>query len=91
MLKITTPIDEGRTVLELEGKLAGPWVEELAACWRQKFIPHQPATVILKMVTFIDAAGRELLAEIHRQGAELIADGCMTKAIIEDIMRGERS
>jgi hypothetical protein len=46
--------------------------------------------VVLKQVTFIDGAGRELLAEMHRQGAALAAEGCMTKAIVEEINGGEK-
>ena len=91
MLKITTQGDATRTVFELEGTLAGPWVKELGDCWQQAVIVDQKVRVMLKAVTFIDGAGRKLLAEMHRQGAELAAEGCMTKAIIEEIMRGENS
>jgi len=91
MLKITTQADAARTIFELEGTLAGPWVRELGDCWQQAVIVDQKVRVMLKAVTFIDGAGRKLLAEMHRQGAELAAEGCMTKAIIEEIMRGENS
>ena len=91
MLKITTQADATRTIFELEGTLAGPWVRELGDCWQQAVIVDQKVQVMLKAVTFIDGAGRKLLAEMHRQGAELAAEGCMTKAIIEEIMRGENS
>jgi len=40
-------------------------------------------------MTFIDDAGRKLLAALHQQGAELAAEGFMMKAIVEEIMRGE--
>lgn len=90
MLKITTQNDARGTVFELEGKLAGPWVQELKGCWQRTVVADQPVKVMLKAVTFIDDAGRELLAEMHRQGAELMAEGCMTKAIVEEIMRGGR-
>jgi ABC-type transporter Mla MlaB component len=88
MLKITTHTDATATTLELEGKLAGPWVQELERCWQEAVQVNRPVKVRLKVVTFIDGAGRKLLAEMHRQGAELIADGCMTKAITEEIERG---
>ena len=91
MLKITTQTDATRTIFELEGRLAGPWVKELEGCWQRAGITDQPVKVRLKAVTFIDDAGRELLAKMHRQGAELVAEGCMTKAIIEEILRGGRA
>ena len=91
MLKITAQTDVTRTTFELEGKLAGPWVQELEGCWQRAVIADQPVRVMLKAVTFIDDAGRGLLAEMHRQGAELVAEGCMTKAIVEEITRGGRA
>ncbi len=90
MLKITTQTDATGTILELEGKLAGPWIRELEGCWQRAVIADQPVRVVLKAVTFIDEAGRGLLAEMHRQGAELVAEGCMTKAIVQEIMQGRR-
>ena len=91
MLKITAQTGATETILELEGKLAGPWVQELEGCWRLAVMTDREVRVMLKAVTFIDRAGRKLLAEMHRQGAELAAEGCMTKAIIEEITRGEDS
>jgi hypothetical protein len=88
MLKISTQTDAAGTVFELEGKLAGAWVQELEACWRGRPSLDQPVKVVLKAVTFVDAGGRELLAEMHRQRAELVAQGCMTKAIVDEIVRG---
>lgn len=87
MLKITTRTDELGTVFELEGKLAGPWVQELERCWQQVGTAGQRVRVVIKAVSFIDRAGGALLAEMYRNGVELIGEGCMTKAIIEKIMR----
>ena len=41
-------------------------------------------------VSFIDERGKALLAEMHRGGAELVAEGCMNRAIVEEIKKGER-
>ncbi|HEY3153051.1 MAG TPA: hypothetical protein VGK65_15445 [Candidatus Binatia bacterium] len=89
MLKITTHADAGRIILELEGRVTGPWVEELKACWQRVAIGNRQVDVILKEVTFIDEAGRKLLADMHRQRVTLTGTGCMTKGIIEEIIRGE--
>lgn len=91
MLKITAKNDAARTVLELEGKLAGPWVEELERCWRSETALARPVRILLCAVTFVDEKGKSLLAEMYRQGAELAAEGCMTQAIVEAIVRGERT
>jgi len=91
MLKITTRTDPTGTTFELEGKLAGPWVQELKGCWQEVTNSDRSVRVLLCAVTFIDDKGRDLLLEMHRHGAELVAEGCMNKAIIDDIVRGKRS
>jgi len=41
-------------------------------------------------VSFIDAAGKVLLKEIHRQGGALIAEGCLNQAIVQEIVKSEK-
>ena len=89
MLKITTRVTPGVVVLELEGRLAGLWVRELELCWRSALTRHPSVRVNLSAVMFIDADGKELLDRMYRQGAELVAKGCLNKCIIEGIMRAE--
>ena len=76
-------------MLELEGKLAGLWVKELELCWRTAVSQHPMVRVDLSAVMFIDADGKELLDRMYRQGAELVAKGCLSKYIVEGIMRSE--
>ncbi|MDH5738892.1 MAG: hypothetical protein OEY77_01045 [Nitrospira sp.] len=72
--------------LILEGRLAGPWVEELSGYWRKLSTNQQQCTIIdLTVVTFIDAEGKALLARLWREGAELKASGCLTRCIVEGI------
>jgi hypothetical protein len=91
MLKITTHTEGERTVLELEGSLSGPWVEELKECWQRAAGGGEAMTVVLKQVSYVDRPGRIILGEMYRQGVELAAEGCMIRAIIEEIKGGERS
>ncbi|PYU27772.1 MAG: hypothetical protein DMG32_05245 [Acidobacteria bacterium] len=75
-------------MLEVEGRLAGPWVEELERSWeaeRQK-APSADIIVRLSSVSFIDEAGKELLTKIFRAGAKLEGSGCMVRAVIARIM-----
>jgi anti-anti-sigma regulatory factor len=90
MLRITTHNDPDLLTIQLEGRLAGPWVRELADCW-QRTLTGRPATDIcldLTAVTFVDAAGKELLTQLHAQGAKFLAAGCLMKAIVAEISRG---
>jgi hypothetical protein len=87
MLRITiTTRPEGVTVA-LEGRLAGPWVDELARCWKALTATQDAGSirVLLEAVTFIDATGKALLRTMHEEGAALAASGCMTRAILEEI------
>jgi hypothetical protein len=84
VLKISTHIEDTVTVLKLEGKIAGPWVEELESIW-QATDRSRPVRVLLETVTFIDREGKKLLGRMHAAGAVLAAEECMTKAIVEEI------
>jgi hypothetical protein len=86
MLRITTLHDDGRIVLKLEGRLAGPWVEEVDACWRAVAAAgDRPIDVDLRDVLLVDAAGEAELARMHRAGARLLARGCCMRELVREI------
>jgi outer membrane protein len=93
MLRVTTGKKRGKTVLSVEGRLAGPWVSALEQCWRELYAasPREKFYLDLCGVSFIDAAGKVLLMEIHRQGGQLVAEGCLNQAIVKDIVRSEKA
>src|SRR5882762_653244 len=92
MLRITTEKRRGKVFLSVEGKLTGPWVAALEQCWRElrAASPHEKFLVNLCGVSFIDAAGKVLLKEIHRQGGQLLAEGCLNQAIVQEIVASEK-
>jgi anti-anti-sigma regulatory factor len=89
MLKISTHRDASRTVLEIEGRIVGPWAEELRDCWRRAANDGGQVVVVLKQVSYVDVNGKKVLAEMHRHRVELVAEGCMNTAIIEEIKKTE--
>ena len=94
MLKITEKKDAVPASMSiiLEGRLAGPWVEELHSYWRQISGNQQSGAVIdLTGVTFIDANGKALLTKLWQQGAELRTSGCLTRCIVEEITKASRA
>ncbi len=93
MLRITPKEQDSRLTLTLEGKLAGPWVAELAKVWSewQERIPPGSTVVDLRMVSFVDEAGRGLLAELHRAGCALEGGGCYVGALVEGIIQGRET
>jgi anti-anti-sigma regulatory factor len=89
MLKISVKDQELREqiLLEVEGRLAGPWVDELEHSWEaeRRRAPSEKIVVRLSNVSFIDDAGKELLSKISRAGAKIEGNGCMVRAIIARI------
>jgi len=87
MLRITTHHKPEFLTIQLEGKLAGPWVQELADCWERNVAVRSPSEirVDLRSVMFLDAAGKELLTRLHAQHAQFVAAGCLMKAIVAEI------
>ena len=59
----------------------------LEECWQSTLAsPRRPTLrVDLTGVTFIDTAGKDCLADLHRQGAEFLAADCLTKALVDEI------
>jgi len=91
MLRITTVKKRRKVTLSVEGKLAGPSVVTLEQCWRElrAASTNEKFSVNLCGVSFIDAAGKVLLKEIHRQGGQLVAEGCLNQAIVREIVGKE--
>src|SRR5262245_27661507 len=87
MLRITVHDKHELMTFQVEGTLVGPWVNEAAACWRRLVIGRLGKSVRFDLagVTSIDAAGKEFLATMHAEGAQIIANGCLMRAIVAEI------
>ena len=87
MLRITTSTNLETTRLIVEGKLAGACVGELEKCWRETASARSPGSILvdLSSVTFVDAAGKQLLAGMHKQGTGFTTAGLLAKCLIEEI------
>src|SRR5712672_724863 len=93
MLRITTEKKRVKTVLSVEGRLAGALVSTLEQCWKKlkAAAPHERFYVNLCGVSFIDAAGKMVLKEMHRQGGQLVAEGCLNQAIVKEIIGRQKA
>jgi outer membrane protein TolC len=87
MLRITVQENKTTWRLKLEGKLAGPWAAEATATW-QSAPTGKNLEVDLCGITTVDAAGKELLASMHKAGAKLTSAGCANNSLLSDIRRG---
>jgi hypothetical protein len=71
MLKITErrPQSAGPTTLVVEGRLAGPWVDELRSSAKSQ---PRPLALDLAGVSYADEAGTALLGQLVAEGAEVV-------------------
>lgn len=85
MLRISTLNLDDRVVLKLEGRLAGPWVQELESSWRVARATSRTVWIELCDVLHVDERGKALLARLHREGARLVARDCEMRALVDEI------
>ena len=72
MLRIT-PIENGndKVVLRLEGRISGPWVNELGEACEKVLRLGNILVLNLADVSFLDTAGSDLLNGIQARGVQL--------------------
>lgn len=77
MLRITISDTESGMGLVLEGRIAGPWVQELERVWVEMAprLGSKKLSIDLRNVTYADAGGKRVLRNIFSQsGAKLVAN-----------------
>src|SRR5262245_18279901 len=87
MLRITIHHDAGSLTFKIEGRLVGPWVREAQDCW-QRTLASQREVVLrldLRGGVVIDQAGKAFLRAAHADVGELVASGCLMRAIVAEI------
>ena len=87
MLRITLQESERAQTIKLEGKIAGPWVEEFNRSWQSlEALPgSRELQLDLREVGFVDAKGRELLREIYQKtNACFLTDSPLTRYFADD-------
>jgi len=74
-------------MIRVEGRLSGPWVEELEQSWSQAAAGRGGAGVQVELagVSFIDENGKRLLRKMHLAGTPIVAAGCLTRAVVEEV------
>lgn len=69
MLRITeTSRNEAAITFKLEGKVLAPWLDELRNSCTQAMCPSRQICLDLAAVSFVDAAGAQLLRELIQEG-----------------------
>ena len=81
------------TSVVLEGKLVGPWVNELEKHWESALAASPSRTMLVDLadVSFVDRDGRALLARMRQKGVRLLSTGVLINAIVAEIDDQQRS
>ena len=82
MLKITRLSHQGRCLtIKLEGEILGPWVDTVRdACATRG---RRPPRLDLAGVTYVDAAGLQLLRDLMAEGVEITACSSFVRELLQ--------
>ena len=74
--------------LQLEGRLAAPWLEELDETFQRALASkRQPKIEVdLTGLISIDRGGKTYLEKMHQRGVEFTVGDCETKSIVDEII-----
>jgi hypothetical protein len=90
MLRITIHEGTKAQTIQLEGKIVGPWVEEVNRTWHSlaPSLGSKELRLDLRGVAFVSAKGRQLLREIYQKtNARFLADSPLTRYFADDAMQ----
>jgi anti-anti-sigma regulatory factor len=94
MLRISITPTAETTQIILEGRVAGPWADELQRTWVElaPTVGKRKVAIDLRNTTYADAQGIRVLQAIYQgalqTGAELITGSPWTKYLAEEVTRG---
>lgn len=72
MLKISDPQPNHAVTLKVEGRLVGPWVNELSSVCEQQLATQRPLNLDVAEISFADQAGLILLRRLRGSGVRLL-------------------
>jgi anti-anti-sigma regulatory factor len=83
LIMIANTVREERWILQ--GRLVGPWVNELKASWKRAHRTAQGRTCIVNLdeVTFIDKSGERMLRSMSNEGARFVASDVCFKDVLD--------
>ena len=83
MLKITRLSRKGRGLtIKLEGEILGPWGESVRAACAIRGRRPRPRRLDLAAITYVDAAGVELLRDLMAEGVEIAACSSFVRELL---------
>jgi anti-anti-sigma regulatory factor len=84
VLKITRLSRKGRSLtFELEGEIFGPWVGAVRDACTKRGRRSSRLRLDLAAVTYVDAAGVELLRDLMAEGVEIAACSSFVRELLQ--------
>jgi hypothetical protein len=92
MLKIRTVDSPDQRKLVVQGKLVEPWVGELQRTWEQgrETFEGRKLMIDLKDVTALNQHAENILMDMMRHGAQLVAGAMITRNVLHHLERRHR-
>lgn len=89
-LRITIENNPDAAVIKLEGRVVGPWADELAAVWGDlaNTLDQRSSLLDLRDVTYVDVRGMQVLRQICREKHPAILTASpLTESLAEQAQR----
>ncbi len=83
MFRVSKTEERLRTVITLDGQLAGDGIEVVEACCDQEMTRGRPVDLMLRELTGIDQRGRALLCRLAEKGVHVTASGIYGAYIVQ--------
>jgi hypothetical protein len=89
MLKISIIDSRTQRRLVLEGKLVGPWADELRPAWEsaKAELCGRELVVEVKNLIVINQAGENVLLELMQKGVKIRGSGVFTRHVLKQLAR----
>jgi len=85
MIRVTKTEKRSRTLVTVDGQLAGDSVGVVETCCNPAESNGKPLHLFLRDVTTVDQAGRALLSRLAARGVHMSAVGVYTSYLVEEL------
>ena len=89
MIRVTKNDEQLRTIVTVDGQLAGESISVVETCCDQASSCGRPTELFLRDVTMVDQDGRSLLSRLAAKGVRLVANGVYTSYLVQALAEGE--
>jgi hypothetical protein len=89
MFKITIVDTPTQRKLVVEGKLSGPWVDELRTTWTNasRDLDGRKGVIDVSSLTVISREGEDAIFDLMKQGAKFSCAGILTRHVLKGLAR----